>query len=370
MTWQNLRDRLRIIKYSFNHPVIPQPHGQLAPGIAPITFVVVVGPNFNQTIPNAETTCRMGWCRGFEQLGVPYVVVSVFDLARCLPELPTPVCWISNSEYYYLSGANLKALKHCRHAVWVSTWFKGEADFYRENDLMNNSLPESVNRKVLAGEPALVFTISPQGGFEYYEGWTRHGVKLVSLPLACDTSLYHTGTPDDPEFTGVQIAFVGGYWSYKARQFDKYLKPYQDKLTVFGYSKWPYAGYGGRLPERKEPILYRQARLSPTINEPQIERMGVDLNERVFKVLGSGGMTITDVAPGYREWFSNDELLVPNSLDEYHDMVHQALSDDAFNRQWRDKGYAAVIARHTYVHRARMLLGHLGLSQSISAHGH
>jgi spore maturation protein CgeB len=254
----------------------------------------------------------------------------------------------------------MAALKRHRHMVWVSTWFKGEADFYQQNGLEHHSWPERLNRKILSSEPTLVFTISPERSFHYYEQWIRSGARLVSLPLACDTSLYRKDTENYPEFANVQMAFVGGYWPYKARQFDRYLKPYQDRLTVFGYSAWPYAGYGGRLPEHKEPALYRQARLSPTINEPQIEVMGIDLNERVFKVLGSGGMTVTDVAPGYREWFSEDELLVPTSVDEYHDMVQRALTDDQFNNSYRCKGYEAVLAKHTYVHRARTALVYFG----------
>jgi glycosyltransferase involved in cell wall biosynthesis len=368
MIWQNLHNQLRLLKYRFNRPVIPAPQGRLRPGSADTTFVLIVGPNFNQTVPNAETTSRMGWCHGFEQLGIPYVIISVFDLARRLPEFPNPICWISGAEYFYLGGANLAALRRHRHVVWVATWFDGDAEFHQRNDLVNFSWPARINRKILSSEPAFVFTISPERSFEYYENWIKHGARLVSLPLACDTLLYQRDTPDYAEFSAVQIAFVGGYWPYKARQFDKYLKPYQDKLTVFGYSAWPYAGYGGRLPEYKEPALYRQARLSPTINEPQIERMGVDLNERVFKVLGSGGMTITDVAPGYREWFNEDELLVPSNLEDYHELVQRALTDEDFNREYRRRGYEAVQARHTYSHRAKTLLELPGLSPSRQHH--
>jgi hypothetical protein len=359
-----LRDRLVKIKHSLQRPVIQQEHGRLAPGDAALTFVVIVGPLFNQTLPNAGTTCRMGWCRGFEQLGIPYLLVSVFDLARRLPNISNPVCWISGADYEYLNPRNLTAIKRCPHVVWVATWFEGDGEFYRKNDLENNSWPPALNRKILVSEPALLFTISPERSFEYYQGWIKSGARLVSLPLACDTALYNPAAPSCPEFNPVQMAFVGGYWPYKARQFDRYLKPYADRLRVYGYSPWPYAGYGGRLEEAKEPSLYRQARLSPTINEPHVEMMGIDLNERVFKVLGSAGMTITDVTPAYREWFGQDELLVPDNLDEYHDMVHRALTDDDYNTRQRQKGYAAVMARHTYAHRARKLLEYLGIAPS------
>jgi len=361
MLSKHLYDRLRIIKHRLQRPIIVQEHGRLAPGSAPITFVVAVGPTFNQTIPNAGTTCRLGWCRGFEQLGIPYVLVSIADLAQRLPELPHPIVWISGADYQFLAPANLAALKRHRHVVWVSTWFEGEANFYQRHNFPNHSWSESLNRKILSSEPSLVFTISPESSFKYYQEWIRHGVRLVSLPLACDTVLYRSDTPFCSEFENVEMAFVGGYWPYKARQFDRYLKSYADQLKVYGYSPWPYAGYGGRLAEIKEPSLYHQAKLSPTINEPHVEQMGIDLNERVFKVLGSGGMTITDVTPAYREWFTPDELLVPGSLTEYHDLVRQALEDDDFNQHYRQIGYEAVQARHTYIHRARTLLEHLDI---------
>jgi hypothetical protein len=344
-------------------PNITQGHGNLIVGSTAYTFVMICGPDFDQAIPNAGTTARLGWCHGFEQIGIPYEFVSVSDLAFILPGLNHPICWISAADYAYLDQINLSALKKCHPVVWVGTWFHEETDYYRRNDLPITPVSEKLNYKVLSSEPGLVFTISPAGSFEFYNLWATHGARLVSLPLACDSVLYHPDAPFCPEFENVQIAFVGGYWSYKARQFDRYLKPYNDRLTVFGYSSWPYANYGGLLPDYKEPSLYRQACLSPTINEPHVEKMGVDLNERVFKVLGSGGMTVTDVTPAYREWFSEEELLVPKNISDYHALVQQALTDNGFNRSYREKGQQAIRERHTYAHRARLLLEYLGLSE-------
>lgn len=75
--------------------------------------------------------------------------------------------------------------------------------------------------------------------------------------------------------------------------------------------------------------------------------------------MGSGGLAITDVVPFYNELFGSDELLVPDSIEEYHDMVHQALTDDDFNRRYRETGYRAIQERHTYAHRAKSILEHL-----------
>jgi hypothetical protein len=347
-------------------PTIVQSQGTLALGSSPITFVVIVGPEFNQTVPNAATTARLGICHGFEQIGIPYLLLSVFDLERRLPDIPNSICWLSGSDYTYLDRANLMALKKRPHLVWVSTWFENDADFYRRHSFPNMSWPRALTGKILSTEPAIVFTISPERSFQFYEGWIRSGARLVSLPLACDTTLYRQRPALLSKFEMVKMAFVGGYWPYKALQFDRYLRPYEDQLSVFGYSPWPYANFGGRIAEAEEPYLYRQAKVSPVINEPHVEIMGTDVNERVFKVLGSGGCAVTDNTAVYREWFTEDELLVPHDLNEYHALIQQALGDEDFNRRFREKGYQAVVQRHTYAHRAKQIIDLLGMKSVIT----
>ncbi len=361
MIWARARSAAtRLLRWP-RGPTITQDRGRLDPYAGPVTFVVVCGRIFDQRVPNAATTARLGIARGFEQIGIAYVLLDIHHLARRLPNIPDPICWISASDYAYLDRENLQTLKKHRHIVWVGAWFDGERGFWERNGFPNMTLAAHLTEAVLRSEPTFVFTISPTRSFEYYHRWVEHGKKLVSLPLACDTAVYRDDVPADPAFADVEMCFVGGYWPYKAQQFDRYLKPYESKLKVFGYAPWPYAGYVGRLSDGREPALYRQAQLSPTINEPHVERMGIDLNERVFKVLGSGGMTITDVTPAYHEWFTNDELLVPTSLDEYHSMVEQALQDSTLSEHYRQKGRRAILDRHTYAHRARAIIDHLGI---------
>ena len=342
-------------------PVITQEQGGMVPGEGPVTFVLICGARFNQTLPNAATTSRLGWCRGFDQIGIPYLLVSVFDLARRLPQIPNPICWISGSDYIYINGKNLRALKRYRHVVWVSTCFRKDSRYYKEKGFPNMSWNRLLCKKILSSEPDYLFTISPESRFEFYEGWIRNGARLVSLPLACDATLYNTDSKYVPEFQGVELAFVGGYWNYKARQFDQYLKPYEDKLIVFGYSKWPYARYRGQLPENEEPSLYRQALISPVINEPHVSSMGVDINERVFKVLGSGGLAITDATDAYHDWFKKDELLIPESVEEFHELIQDALTKPEQYKQYREKGYQTVMRFHTYAHRAAKLCSLFGV---------
>jgi hypothetical protein len=251
------------------------------------------------------------------------------------------------------------------HAVQVDTWFDGDIEYCRHHGFPAFSSPDWHRARVISSQPRFLFTMSPMSRLDFYEGWQRLGARVHSLPLACDLAVY--GEPENSrDFADVEIGFVGGFWPYKARQFDLYLKPHADRMAVFGYSAWPYGRYGGQLPLEHEASLYAQARLSPVINEPHVCAMGIDINERVFKVLGAGGLAVTDACSGYRDWFSDDELLVPDSLDEFHEIVAAVLRDDPALHPFRERGRQAVLARHTYRHRAESFLTLLGSSGATS----
>lgn len=323
-------------------------------------LVIICGPHFNQSVPNAITKHRSGLASGFQETGIPCRFVSFLELHK-IQELDDPILFIQELDFEFLSRKQINELRRYKKFVWVDPWLDDIRQFVGQYEFVGTSLSNKTKEKVLRSEPSFVFTIAPEIGLEFYIGWERRGARLVSLPLACDTQLYDQNE-GPKKFQDVQIAFVGGYWPYKAKSFDLYLKPYEKMLTVYGYWNWPYAGYGGRLSEEDEPLLYRDAVLSPAINEPHVPVMGIDLNERVFKVLGSGGLCITDVTPAYSCLFSSDELLVPQDLNEYHDMVHTALRDPVRLNKYRKSGRKAVMERHTYKHRTSQVLRLLGIT--------
>ncbi len=143
-------------------------------------------------------------------------------------------------------------------------------------------------------------------------------------------------------------------------QFDIYLRPFEEKLKVYGYTKWPYDGYSGLLPMGDESVLYQNAKVSPAISEPHAQQTG-DIVERVFKVMGSGGLAITDVNSHYASLFEQEELLVPKTVDEYKFFVEKALNDADFNQRYRSRGMQVIKKKHTYKHRAELILEQLNL---------
>ena len=339
-----------------------QPCG--GPKDSPITVAVLCRRGFNINVPSAATTIRLGFCHGFAQIGVRFRLVSVYEVARVFPQLRRPVAFLSCHDYADLDVAARRLLRDIPHFIWVPPWFEGLETVYANHNLPDPRMPAEVTQRILESDAAFVWAPVPRSCLVFYDEWRKRGQCLESIPLACDTTRYYP-EPGNRRYADVKMAFVGGYWPYKNRQFDKYLKPYENILAVYGYSRWPYEGYGGLLPEGDERVLYQNSRVCPALSEPHAEVMG-DIVERVFKIMGSGGLAVTDVTPFYRDLFASDELLVPGSLDEYHHIIRQALSDDDFNRRYREKGYRAVLKRHTYAHRAEQILALLGLGDQVA----
>jgi hypothetical protein len=340
---------------------IIEPTGKLSLDGARYTFVVAVGPSFDQNRPDAMMTCAMGYCHAFEELGIPFLLVDVNDLRKMLPALTNPFCMIFGADYAIMSHRIIHFLKKYPKFVWVDPWFKGSDEFFKFHGLDARiwTWSNEHRRRILDSEPSFVYTATVEPGLEFFREWERRGVRLLSLPLACDTTLYDHLAPYRKEFEGIRMVFVGGYWKSKARQIDKYLRTFEDDLVLYGYSKWPYRGYRGQLSREAEPSLYQQALVSPAINEPTVKLLHGQINERVFKVLGSGGTTVVDAIPAYRQLFTEEELIVPKDEFEFEDIVRELFTNGTLREKYSSLGREAVLSRHTYIHRARVILRQL-----------
>lgn len=324
------------------------------------TFVMVCRAGFNANQLGSNGSIRLGFCHGFAQTGIRYQLMSVFDIARQLPKVRNPFVFLSVYDYIDLSSASLRTLKKFPHFVWVNPWLPDLDSLLSERGLPVSGVagldvPPQVAARVLASNVDFVFAPVPPSCLRFYSMWREKGCRVESVPLACDTERYYPN-PSDDRFSEVEMAFVGLYRGYKDIQYEKYLRPYEAILRVYGFGpKWPYKGYAGPIAHEDEKILYQNSRVCPALDEPHAELTG-DIVERPFKVLGSGGLAVTDVVPVYRELFEPEELLVSGSVQEYHDMVKRALTDDDFNQSYRRKGYDAIVKRHSYAHRAMAIL--------------
>lgn len=362
--WRGTARRLRAAWHEARRrTVITAPTGRLAPAAGRPCALLVVGRSFDQRKPDAMMTCRLGYARAFEQLGIPYVLCDWREAPAAVARWPRAFALVFGSDVAEMSPAARQALRGIPTCVWVNPWFDGERDFFARHGLPADVWvwPAAHRAAILGLGAKFAYTATVPSGLGFLAGWAAAGLPVRSLPLACDTSLYTPEGPEDPAFAGIALAFVGGYWESKGRALDRYLRPFETELTVYGYNRWPYAGYRGQLPREREPALYRQARVCPVVNEPTVALLKGQINERIFKVLGSGGAPVVDAVPAYRELFTADELEIPADEAEFAAQVRALLADPARRRAVADRGRAAVLARHTYVHRAREILAGLGL---------
>jgi hypothetical protein len=325
-----------------------------------LTFVMVVRQGFNINIPNANSTIRLGYCRGFAQLGVKYRLISVHEIEKEIEKISSPVIFLSAYDYLDLKRSFVKKLRNYTHIVWGSPNYGLLSKVYGKlNYNYADDLGKSIFRKVCYSHPAFIWAPVPPSALCNYTVWQKYGCRIESVPLACDTTRYFP-TVQIPFEQMADLVFVGGYWEKKAIQFDKYLKPFENKLAVYGYSKWPYTGYRGLLDKEKEKELYCNAKASPALSEPHAEYTG-DIVERVFKIMGSGGLAVPDVNRYYAELFSKDELFVPDSPKEYYEFINEVLCNKEMNMKYRGNGYSAVTKKHTYTERAKHILNLLNI---------
>ncbi|MHC4156483.1 MAG: glycosyltransferase family protein [Planctomycetota bacterium] len=314
-------------------------------------------------ISNAYGTTRLGYLHGFQKIGTqPWLVhrAGLLDLIGGAKELP--LLWLTCDDYNYLDEETLEAVRECPHIVQVNTWFEGMEELHALFGAPSPKVPDETLAKIVASKPGFVWCSAPEPYQEFYQGWKDAGLKVVSLPWACDSTKYADRTGMgviDADVANADVAFVGGYRVYKEPQYEAYLWPYEDRLKVWGYSEWPRC-YRGVLREEDERGLYRNATVCPTISEPQFAATG-DTVERPFKILGSGGLTVFDPVPSYEYLFEPWEALIPRNDLEYRELMEEALNNPAVNQLFRQRGRDAVLSRHCYHHRAQKIVEELAL---------
>lgn len=319
------------------------------------TLIVVMPDGFDLNLATAAQTIRWGYYHGAIQAGLSSRFVEYVDLLE-VEAGENPIFWLTYDDFRFLGEPVLRMLRKHPHIVEVNTWFDGMERLHRHYDAPSPTLSSEVRQRIQESNPSFVWCSAPEAYLEFYAGWHEAGMNVVSLPWACDTDRYYP--VGGSTFSDVEIAFVGGYRDYKEPQYAERLWPYEDRLRVWGYSVWPRC-YQGYLQNGQEKALYSQARLCPTLSEPQFFVTG-DTVERPFKVMGCRGLTILDM-PCYHDLFSTDEALIIYDPEMYHWLVGKVLEDDVLCAQYREAGYRAVLERHTYVHRVKTILKELGI---------
>lgn len=222
--------------------------------------------------------------------------------------------------------------------------------------------------KAETGKPDFVFVHYTQKDTEKtHNGWLNLGVRTVGLLNASDIFDYTRG--ETIESLKSDIAFVGGYWGYKSKTFDKYLFPLLDPIgkynvKIFGNQAWPGMHYCGFIPDDLVRNVFSSATICPNLSEPHSQDFGMDINERSFKILSNKSFCISDyVSSLAEEVFTNNELVFVKSPDEFIDRVDYFIKNPEERIPYIERGYETVMGNHTYFHRTAQICEELGLEK-------
>lgn len=316
-------------------------------------LLVVVGSNFNQDISNAVSCIPLGFAKGWAEVCGPAKVIPVDRLLHELERYDNPAVYFSQNLFASLSRDDARRLRGSGMFCMVHVHPRAFDDFERRHPLIprdeSRSYLESYEKLLLA-EPALVWNSVGAAGMEWYRGWIEDGLRWETIYPAADPSRYFPD-PDTDRFGHVTMAYVGGYWPEKAQSFDLYLRPWEEILTVYGYSRWPYKGYAGYLNEEDERRLYSTAGLVPLVTTPAGWAIA-EITERYLKAPACRAFCIADQNPAVREIFSADEVLQAESAENFHDLVREFLAGRIDCERWRLSAHRAVMERHLYRNRA------------------
>tara|TARA_R110002012_G_scaffold130195_1_gene282638 strand:- start:493 stop:1536 length:1044 start_codon:yes stop_codon:yes gene_type:complete len=196
------------------------------------------------------------------------------------------------------------------------------------------------------------------------------GIKPISLMMCADTIQY-SNAEFKPRLE-CDIGFVGGYWPYKGLVIDKYLFPLLDpvgqySVKIFGNQPWWKANqYCGLISDEDVKNLFVSAKICPNLSEPHAQEFGIDVNERIFKILYSGGFCISDKVSSYNMF--GDGIVMANSPEDFREKVDYYLNNEEERKEIATRGRNCIKNGHTGFHRIATIteaLGYGSLSKSI-----
>lgn len=190
-------------------------------------------------------------------------------------------------------------------------------------------------------------------------GITPHGLMLgadvVDFPLTAPSKEYKC-----------DLFIVSGRWAEKAKELDRYLLSLTYPNTtldikIFGNGWGSIPQAYGYIPNELIKHYYASATVSPNIHEPQALESGIDVNQRSFQSISSGGFQISQRVRSMEEdIFFNNEVVFVDNEKEFLDQVLFFRENPQERLPYIQRGLDTVYENHTFTHRIAEMLSFLG----------
>lgn len=312
---------------------------------------------------------RMAWATAFTKADFQ---VSMWD-CKSVPAFDVfdafePDIFLGQS--YNLDTSLLKCIyerPHIKVGLRVGDWGDHEdmVDKTKYNILYCSQKEKDVLKKLKeeTGKPDFVHIHYDENAVKItHNHFESIGIKPISLMMCADTTAY-SDAQYDPKLE-CDIGFVGGYWPYKGLVIDQYLTPLLDppnyKVKIFGNQVWPVNQYCGLLSDNDVKNLFVSARICPNLSEPHAQEFGIDVNERIFKILYAGGFCISDKVDSYKMF--GDGLVIVNSPEDFRDKIDHYLANPSERYKIAEVGQKHVTENHTGFHRSAQIMNAFDLT--------
>ena len=226
--------------------------------------------------------------------------------------------------------------------------------------------------KQSTGKPDFVYAHYLDEDIKYtHNKWEEIGVKTSGMLNAADIFEYVNGK--EISYLKSDMSFIGGCWPYKAQSFDKYLTPLFNppgryNIKIFGNQPWHQASshvYMGFVSDGLVKDIMKSATICPNISEPHAQDFGIDVNERVFKILSNKSFCISDNITALTKIFDNDEVIFASTPSEFKETVDHFIEHPQERLPYIQKGYSKIVKSHTYFHRVAKMFRLLGLDEEV-----
>ena len=194
---------------------------------------------------------------------------------------------------------------------------------------------------------------------------------------------YHSPVPPNEKYR-CDILYVGANLPRKRVAFKNLLLPLRKKyhVKIFGgdwdwldrYFLHPMAkidrelNLGGivsrlrinrQVPINEENIAYSSAKICINITESHPHTPLKLINARTFKIPASGGFEVCDYVPQLREFFAEDEVIMPLTQSEWFEKIDYYLHNETARKVIQEKGTKRAFSNHTFHSRVQQIFKEL-----------
>jgi len=178
---------------------------------------------------------------------------------------------------------------------------------------------------------------------------------VVYLPLAVNEKQYF----DQKQNRKARLLFAGTCTEDRLKLLNMLESKIPLDIVGPGSKRLMGKRFGARLSSEKLNILFNQYEAALNINQKPNTMNG--LNLRPFEAAAAGNCVFNENAPDLPQLFEPDkEVIVYDSAEALVEKFVKVSKDIPLKKEIMQAGRRRVLAEHTFVHRARFILRHLG----------